>query len=164
MENHKINEYIRLAERVDKDKVQAMIEESKPTQPTPPTEPTQPIQSAPVVQLDEPIAPECTIDDFTKVDLRVAKVVKAEAVEGANKLLHLELDIGGVKKSVFAGIAKAYNPADLVGRLVICVANLQPRTMKFGVSEGMILAAGAGGTDIFILGIDSGAKPGQRVH
>ncbi len=164
LENHKINEYIRLAERVDKDKVQAMIEESKPTQPTPPTEPTQPIQSAPVVQLDEPIAPECTIDDFTKVDLRVAKVVKAEAVEGANKLLHLELDIGGVKKSVFAGIAKAYNPADLVGRLVICVANLQPRTMKFGVSEGMILAAGAGGTDIFILGIDSGAKPGQRVH
>jgi methionyl-tRNA synthetase len=156
LENHKINEYIRLAERVDKDKVQAMVEESKNEQ----------IEQKPAVTPDlaEPIEPECTIDDFKKVDLRVAKVIKAEKVVGADKLLHLELDIGGMTKNVFAGIAQAYLPEQLVGRLVICVANLQPRKMKFGVSEGMILAGGAGGKDIFMLGIDSGAKPGQRIH
>ncbi|MCX5633473.1 MAG: methionine--tRNA ligase [Phycisphaerae bacterium] len=150
LENHKINEYIRLAERVEKDKVNAMTEESKNEQPQP--------------ALEEPIEPECTIDDFKKADLRVAKVVKAEKVAGADKLLRLELDIGGITKSVFAGIAQAYEPEQLVGRLVICAANLQPRKMKFGVSEGMILAAGTGGKDIFILGIDAGAKPGQRIH
>ena len=153
MENHKINEYIRLAERVDKDKVQAMVEESKNEQAeqNPPT-------------LDEPLAPQCSIEDFMKVDLRVAKIVKAEKVTGADKLLHLELDLGGITKNVFAGIAQAYQPEQLVGRLVICAANLQPRKMKFGVSEGMILAAGSGGKEIFILSIDTGAKPGQRVH
>jgi len=154
LENKKINEYVRLAERVDKDKVQAMIEESKNEQP----------EQKPQVTLDEPIEAECTIDDFKKVDLRVAKVIKAEKVAGADKLLHLELDIGGITKNVFAGIAQAYQPESLVGKLVICVANLQPRTMKFGLSEGMILAAGPGGKDIFMLGIDSGAKPGQRIH
>ena len=154
LEEHKINEYIRLAERVEKDKVDAMLEESKPTQP--------PAEAA--TQLDEPLAAECTIEDFTKVDLRVAKVIKAEAVEGADKLLHLELDIGGITKNVFAGIAKAYKPEQLVGRLVICVVNLKPRKMKFGISEGMILAAGPGGAEIFILNIDSGAKSGQRIH
>jgi methionyl-tRNA synthetase len=154
LENKKINEYVRLAERVDKDKVQAMLEESKSEQ----------IEQKPQVTLDEPIEAECTIDDFKKVDLRVAKVVKAEKVAGADKLLHLELDIGGITKNVFAGIAQAYQPEALVGKLVICVANLQPRTMKFGVSEGMILAGGSGGKEIFILGIDSGAKPGQRIH
>ncbi|MGB8225549.1 MAG: methionine--tRNA ligase [Sedimentisphaerales bacterium] len=156
LENHKINEYIRLAERVERDKVNAMIEESKNEQP-------QQIQPPPPA-LEEPIEPECTIDDFKKVDLRVAKVTKAEKVAGADKLLHLELDIGGITKSVFAGIAQAYQPEQLVGRLVICAANLQPRRMKFGVSEGMILAAGTGGKDIFILNIDAGAKPGQRIH
>jgi len=155
LENKKVNEYIRLAERVDKDKVQAMLEESK-------NESAE--QKPAAVTLDEPMEPECTIDDFKKVDLRVAKVIKAEKVEGADKLLHLELDIGGITKNVFAGIAKAYEPEQLVGRLVICAANLQPRKMKFGVSEGMILAAGPGGKEIFMLGIDSGAKPGQRIH
>ena len=158
LENHKINEYIRLAERVEKDKVNAMIEESKPTT----TQPDQLVQAA--AQLDEPIAAECTIEDFVKVDLRVAKVVKAEAVEGADKLLRLELDIGGITKNVFAGIAKAYKPEQLTGRLVICVANLKPRKMKFGISEGMVLAAGPGGAEIFMLNIDEGAKPGQRIH
>ena len=157
LEKHKINEYIRLAERVDKDKVQAMLEESKNEQ----TEQT-PAVTPPA--LDEPIEPECTIDDFKKVDLRVAKVIKAEKVVGADKLLHLELDIGGITKNVFAGIAQAYLPEQLVGRLVICVANLQPRKMKFGISEGMILAGGSGGKDIFMLNIDNGAKPGQRIH
>ena len=156
LQEHKINEFAHLVERVEKEKVDAMIDESKDSdakQETPPQ-----------VTLDEPIEAECTIEDFMKVDLRVAKVVLAEAVEGADKLLHLELDIGGVKKNVFAGIAKAYDPQDLVGKQVICVANLKPRKMKFGLSEGMILAAGPGGKDIFMLNVDQGAKPGQRVH
>lgn len=159
LEEHKINEYVRLAERVEKDKVNAMLEESKPTVPAEPAQPT-----APANQLDEPIAPECTIEDFMKVDLRVAKVLKAEAVEGADKLLHLELDIGGITKNVFAGISKAYKPEELTGRLVVCVANLKPRKMKFGLSEGMVCASGPGGAEVFLLNIDSGAKPGQRVH
>jgi methionyl-tRNA synthetase len=161
LENHKINEYIRLAERVDKDKVQAMLEESKNESAV--AKAMADGQTGQVT-LAEPIEPECTIDDFKKVDLRVAKVVKAEKVVGADKLLHLELDIGGITKNVFAGIAQAYVPEQLVGRLVICVANLQSRKMKFGISEGMILAGGSGGKDIFMLGIDSGAKPGQRIH
>jgi methionyl-tRNA synthetase len=78
--------------------------------------------------------------------------------------LHLELDIGGITKNVFAGIAQAYQPEQLLGRVVVCVANLRPRKMKFGVSEGMILASGAGGKDIFMLSVDSGAVPGQTVH
>ena len=99
-----------------------------------------------------------------KVDLRVAKIIVAESVPGADKLLRLELDIGGIKKVVFAGIAKAYKPEELIDKIVICVANLKPRKMKFGTSEGMILAAGAGDKDIFMLTVDSGAEPGQRVH
>jgi len=154
LENHKINEYIRLAERIERQKVDAMMEESR----------TEPAEQKPQPTLDEPLVPQCTIEDFTKVDLCVAKVVKAEKVAGADKLLHLELDLGGITKSVFAGIAQAYQPDQLIGRLVICVANLQPRKMKFGISEGMVLAAGPGGSEIFILGIDSGAKPGQRIY
>ncbi len=156
LENHKINKFVRLVERVEKEKVDAMTDESKEESPQQQAEPT--------VTLDEPLEPECTIEDVMKVDLRVAKVVLAEPVEGANKLLHLELDIGGIRKNVFAGISKAYKPEDLVGKHVICVANLKPRKMKFGVSEGMILAAGPGGKDIFVLGVDDGATPGQRVH
>jgi methionyl-tRNA synthetase len=153
LENHKINEYPRLVERVDEEKVKAMLEESKETK-----------AAQPVVTLTEPIKPECTIDDFAKIDLRIARVAKAEKVAGADKLLHLELDVGGVTKNVFAGIAQAYQPEQLVGKLVVCVANLQPRKMKFGVSEGMILASGSGGKDIFMLTVDPGAKPGQAVH
>ena len=98
-----------------------------------------------------------------KVDLRVAKVVAAEAVEGAEKLLQLTLDLGDHQRSVFSGIKTAYNPEDLVGRHVIAVANLAPRKMRFGVSEGMVLASGPGGSDIFLLSIDDGATPGMRV-
>lgn len=156
LEEHTIGKFERLVERVDKDKVEAMVEESK--------ENTEPVEEAVEITLDEPIEPECTIDDFMKVDLRIARIVLAEPVEGANKLLHLELDIGGIKKNVFAGISKAYKPEDIVGRLVVCVANLKPRQMKFGLSEGMILAAGPGGSDIFMLKPDDGAQPGQRVH
>lgn len=113
----------------------------------------------------EPMAAECTIDDFTKVDLRVARIVAAEHVKEANKLLKLTVSLGGEhRKQVFAGIKAAYDPNDLVGRLVIIVANLRPRQMKFGLSEGMVCAAGEGGTEVFLLSPDSGAKPGQRVH
>jgi methionyl-tRNA synthetase len=113
----------------------------------------------------EPLAEECTIDDFTKVDLRVARIVSAEHVKEANKLLKLTVSLGGEhNKQVFAGIKAAYNPDDLVGRLVIIVANLKPRQMKFGLSEGMVCAAGEGGNEVFLLNPDSGAKPGQRVH
>ena len=113
----------------------------------------------------EPLAPECSIDDFTKVDLRVARVLSAELVPEANKLLKLSLSLGGgVTRTVFAGIKAAYDPESLVGRLVVMVANLAPRTMRFGVSEGMVIASGPGGKEVFLLGPDSGAKPGQRVH
>ena len=107
--------------------------------------------------------PECTIDDFAKLDLRIAKVVKAEPVEGADRLLSLELDVGGVRRSVLAGIAKAYTPEQLTGKIVVFFANLKPRTMKFGTSEGMILASGTGGKDIFMLTADAGAEPGQQI-
>jgi methionyl-tRNA synthetase len=113
----------------------------------------------------EPLAAECTIDDFAKVDLRVAKVVSAEAVPEARKLLKLTLSLGGdTRRTVFAGIKSAYEPEKLAGRLVVMVANLAPRQMKFGLSEGMVIAAGPGGDDIFVLEPDAGAKPGQRVH
>jgi len=103
------------------------------------------------------------IDDFSKVDLRVARIVKASTVEGADKLLQLTLDIGSGTRQVFAGIKSAYDPASLVGRMTIMVANLAPRKMRFGVSEGMLLAAGPGGADIFLLSPDQGAEPGMRV-
>lgn len=113
---------------------------------------------------DEPIAETCTIDDFLKVDLRVAEIVAAEPVPKADKLLQLTLDLGGETRNVFAGIKSAYDPATLVGRKVVCVANLQPRKMKFGTSEGMVIAAGPGGEDIFLLSPDDGALPGHRVR
>ena len=115
--------------------------------------------------IDEPMTEECTIDDFVKVDLRVARVVKAEHVEEARKLLKLTLSLGGDhRRQVFAGIKAAYDPADLEGRLVVMVANLKPRKMKFGLSEGMVCASGPGGEEVFVLSPDDGAKPGQRVH
>jgi methionyl-tRNA synthetase len=104
-----------------------------------------------------------SIDDFMKVDLRIARIEKAEPVEGADKLLALTLDVGDEKRQVFAGIKAAYEPEALVGRHVIVVANLAPRKMRFGVSEGMVLAAGPGGEDIFLLSPDDGAAPGMRV-
>lgn len=112
----------------------------------------------------EPLAPQCTIDDFTKVDMRVARIVAAEGVAGAKKLLKLTVSLGGeTTRTVFAGIKAYYEPKDLVGRLVIVCANLAPRQMKFGMSEGMVLAAGDG-EHAFLLSPDSGAKPGMRVH
>ncbi|MDR4652709.1 MAG: methionine--tRNA ligase [Nitrosomonas sp.] len=110
-----------------------------------------------------PIAETITIDDFSKIDLRVAKIVNAEHVEGAEKLLKLTLDIGSEQRTVFAGIKSAYDPEQLKGRMTVMVANLAPRQMKFGLSEGMVLAAGSGGGELFILSPDTGAQPGMRV-
>lgn len=111
----------------------------------------------------DPIAEEITIDDFVKIDLRIAKIVNAEAVPEAKKLLKLTLDIGLEQRQVFAGIKSAYEPEDLIGKLTVMVANLAPRKMRFGMSEGMVLAAGPGGSDLYILSPDEGAIPGQRV-
>jgi methionyl-tRNA synthetase len=105
-----------------------------------------------------------TIDDFTKVDLRVAKIVNAEHVEGADKLLRLELDIGTEQRQVFAGIKSAYDPEALKGRLTVMVANLKPRKMRFGESQGMVLAASGDGPGIFLLSPDDGAEPGMKVR
>ncbi|NOR51544.1 MAG: methionine--tRNA ligase subunit beta, partial [Gammaproteobacteria bacterium] len=112
---------------------------------------------------DNEIAATIEFDDFAKVDLRIVKIVKAEHVEGADKLLRLELDLGEEKRQVFAGIKSAYRPEDLVGRMTVMVANLAPRKMRFGLSEGMVLAAGSGGEDLFILSPDNGAQEGMRV-
>ncbi len=160
LENHKISDYQRLVERIDKEQVNAMIEESKEIKSPEPT--TTPFLSS-TEDKGEPIKPECTIDDFAKIDLRIAKVVKAETVEGADKLLRLQLDVGGLEKTCLAAVAQAYKPDELAGKTVIYLANLKPRKMKFGLSEGMILAAGTGGKNIFMLSADAGAKPGQRV-
>jgi methionyl-tRNA synthetase len=111
----------------------------------------------------DPIAAEIPYDDFAKVDLRIARITKAEQVEGADKLLRLTLDLGGETRNVFAGIKSAYTPEQLEGKLTVMVANLAPRTMKFGVSQGMVLAAGPGGKDLWILEPHDGAQPGMRV-
>ena len=145
-----INRFKPLLTRVEQKQVDTMVEQSKDTTQEP---------AAPAETEDDCIS----IDDFMKVDLRVARVEKAEPVEGADKLLALTLDIGGEQRNVFAGIKAAYDPDALVGRHVIMVANLAPRKMRFGVSEGMVLAAGPGGKDIFLLAPDDGAEPGMRV-
>ncbi|MGL5101896.1 MAG: methionine--tRNA ligase [Plesiomonas sp.] len=155
--NHKVNTFKALFNRIDPDKVNAMIEESKEEAAAamPVKEPT---------ELDKnPICETIGIDDFSKVDLRIALIAKAESVPEADKLVKLTLDLGGETRQVFAGIKSAYKPEDLEGRMTVMVANLAPRKMRFGISEGMVLAAGDGGSDLFILSPDSGAKPGQRV-
>ena len=149
-------------QRVDPKKIELMIEESREEAPPAAAVST---DSAKWLE-DEPIADEITIDDFAKIDLRVARVLEANEVPKARKLLQLKLSLGGEEtRNVFAGIKEACpNPAELVGKLVVVVANLAPRKMKFGVSEGMIIAAGPGGKDVFPLSPAEGAEPGQRVH
>ncbi len=145
-----INRFTPLLRRVEPEQVQRMLEQSKEAQ--------QPVAMEP----DAP-ADTISIDDFIKVDLRIARIEKAEPVEGADKLIALTLDLGGSTRNVFAGIKAAYAVDELVGRHVVVVANLAPRKMRFGVSEGMVLAAGPGGEDIFLLYPDDGAAPGMRV-
>ena len=160
--DHKINQFKPLMIRVEREHIDIMIEKSKEDLTA--TENTSGDNSPDSGQLhDTPIADLISIDDFAKIDLRIAKIIKAEHVEGADKLLQLTLDIGGETRNVFAGIKSAYTPEDLEGRHTVMVANLAPRKMRFGVSEGMVLAAGPGGDDLFILSPDEGAIPGMKV-
>jgi methionyl-tRNA synthetase len=145
-----INPYQHLMTRVEEKQLDALFAPTpeKPAMTTPATSPT-----------DGTIS----IDDFSKVDLRIAKIVKAEHVDGADKLLRLTLDLGGGTRTVFAGIKSVYDPSELEGRLTVMVANLAPRKMKFGVSEGMVLAASGDGPGLYLLSPDSGAQPGMKV-
>lgn len=160
--DHGINKFKPLMKRIDSKQIDVMLEASKEAVAQDQQTSQQPAQTQDKPEV-EPIAEQIEFDDFTKVDLRVAKIENAEHVEGADKLLKLTLDIGAEQRQVFAGIKTAYAPEDLIGRLTVMVANLKPRKMKFGVSEGMVLAAGPGGEDIWLLAPDSGATPGLRV-
>lgn len=162
LQSHAINKFKPLMKRIESEQIDAMVESSKEeiaAQEASKT--TQPAnkQTANI----EPLAEEISFDDFAKVDLRVALITKAEHVEGAKKLLKLELDLGDHKRQVFSGIKSAYSPEQLENKLTIVVANLAPRKMKFGMSEGMVLAAGPGGSDIWLLEPHQGAAPGMRV-
>ena len=156
--NHRINKFQALITRVEPDKIAAMIDSSKAHN-----------ETTVATAAESHFEPEIAFEDFAKIDLRIARIVEATHVEGADKLLCLKLDLGPdskgqpIFKQVFSGIKSAYDPADLSGKLTVVVANLQARKMKFGVSEGMILAAGPGGKDIWLLEPDSGASPGLRV-
>ena len=158
--NTKVNKFQHMLQRVDIKDVKSMIEESRHDEGAAIStrDSDQPL-------VDEPLVDEISFDEFSKVDLRVARVVAAEDVPDARKLLKLTLSLGGDhQRTVFAGIKTAVEPEKLIGRLVVMAANLAPRKMKFGVSEGMILASGPGGKDVFLLGVDEGAQPGERVH
>ncbi|MDT8426505.1 MAG: methionine--tRNA ligase [Methyloprofundus sp.] len=152
--SHEIKTFKALMTRVEEPKIAAIIEASK--------ENLEKIVSPATKEFD-PIADEIEFDDFAKIDLRIAKIVKAEHVKGADKLLQLTVDIGDETRNVFAGIKSAYKPEDLEGKLTVVVANLKPRKMKFGMSEGMVLAAGPGGEHLWILHPDDGAIAGMRV-
>jgi len=164
LSSHGINKFKALMTRVEMSKIDAMLEASKEA-----VAAEQQLgkkdssPSTPDTKDYEPIADEIEFDDFAKVDLRVALIKNAEHVEGAKKLLKLTLDLGFGEKQVFSGIKSAYAPEDLIGKLTVMVANLKPRKMKFGMSEGMVLAAGPGGKDIWLLEPHSGAQPGMRI-
>ncbi|NBS47986.1 MAG: methionine--tRNA ligase subunit beta, partial [Betaproteobacteria bacterium] len=157
---HVVGEYQHLMQRVDPKQLDALFE----------LPPAAPAVAAPACDPGgEALAPIITIDDFAKIDLRIAKIVNCEAVEGSTKLLRLTLDVGeGKTRNVFSGIASAYQPADLIGKLTVLVANLAPRKMKFGVSEGMVLAASHADEKahpgIHVLEPWPGAQPGMRVR
>ncbi len=149
--NHRINRFKPLLTRIEDKQIEAMVEETR----------AEPKLSGPLT--DMPVADQISIDDFSRVDLRIARIVDASHVEGADKLLQLTLDLGGKNRNIFAGIKSAYRPEDIKGRLTVVVANLAPRKMKFGTSEGMVLCAGPGGKDLFLLSPDEGAIPGMRI-
>ncbi|AMK76338.1 MULTISPECIES: methionine--tRNA ligase [Methylomonas] len=169
---HKINSFIPLMTRVEPDKIAAIVEASKENLEKTPSVTAKPVKQAAAVKtnpeqvakaISEPIAEAIEIEDFAKIDLRIGRIVKAESVEGAEKLLQLTVDLGSETRNIFAGIKSAYAPEDLEGKLTVVVANLKPRKMRFGTSEGMVLAAGPGGKDIWVLSPDQGAQPGMRV-
>ncbi len=152
--DHKINKFKPLMTRVEMDKIDAIVEASKDNLAKSPE---------PKAKQCEPIAETIEFDDFAKIDLRIARIIKAEHVEGADKLLQITVDIGDETRNIFAGIKSAYAPEDLEGKLTVVVANLKARKMRFGLSEGMVLAAGPGGEDLWVLSPDQGAQPGMRV-
>ncbi|HVW37920.1 MAG TPA: methionine--tRNA ligase subunit beta, partial [Pirellulales bacterium] len=160
-----VSDFEHMLNRVELKQLEAMIEASREeAAPTAGEQQAAPADGPEALQA-EPLAPTVSFDDFAKVDLRVARVVAAEEVPKSKKLLRLTLSLGGdERRNVFAGIKSAYAPEKLVGRLVVVVANLAPRQMQFGTSEGMVVAAGPGGEEIFLLSPDTGAVPGQRVH
>ncbi len=160
LENHPLNPFKALMSRIEPAKVEAMVAASKEDLLA--AEAKAPAGNGELAK--DPLSAEIEFDTFAAVDLRVALIVKAEAVAGADKLLQLTLDIGDERRNVFSGIKSAYpDPSKLEGRLTMMVANLKPRKMRFGVSEGMVMAAGPGGEEIYLLSPDSGAKPGQRI-
>jgi methionyl-tRNA synthetase len=160
-DGHRIKHYKHLITHVEEKQLHTLFDISnKDPQVNTPPSPRAPL---PEGEGSNSGAPQITIDDFSKIDLRIAKIVMAEHVEGADKLLRLTLDLGTGIKTVFAGIKSSYDPEKLKGRLTVVVANLAPRKMKFGVSEGMVLAASGDGPGIFILSPDSGAEPGMKV-
>ncbi|MFC6335784.1 methionine--tRNA ligase [Pseudomonas sp. CCM 7891] len=162
--NHQLNEFKPLMTRIDPVKVQAMSDASKEDLEASKTDTGEAAPAGNGELAKDPLSPEIDFDAFAAVDLRVALILKAEAVEGADKLLRLTLDIGDEQRNVFSGIKSAYpDPAKLEGRLTMMIANLKPRKMRFGISEGMVMAAGPGGAEIYLLSPDSGAKPGQRI-
>ncbi len=152
--DHEIKKFKPLMTRVEQDKIEAIVEASKDNLIT---------EQQPEIKKCEPIAEEIEFDDFAKIDLRIAKIIKAEHVKGADKLLQLTVDIGDETRNVFAGIKSAYAPEELEGKMTVVVANLKPRKMRFGLSEGMVLAAGPGGKELWVLNPDEGAQPGMRV-
>ncbi len=156
---HEISTFKPLMTRIEEKDIQAMVEASKETMASSKEAPAKP--AGPLAE--DPISEEIDFETFSKIDLRVARIADADFVDGADKLLRLQLDLGGERKQVFAGIKSAYTPTDLVGRMTVMVANLAPRKMRFGMSEGMVLAAGPGGDELYILSPDDGAKPGMRV-
>ena len=158
LSDHQINRFTPLMTRIEPVFIERMIETTKEDLIA-----EQKIQAGPQDPAIEAIAPEISYDDFAKLDFRIAKIVTAKRVEKSDRLLQLTLDIGGETRNVFAGLANAYKPEDLEGKLTVMVANLAPRKMRFGISEGMVLAAGSGETEIFVLHPDSGATPGMRV-
>ncbi|MGA1690394.1 MAG: methionine--tRNA ligase [Sedimenticolaceae bacterium] len=161
--DHSVNKFKPLMTRVEREKIDAMIEDSKEDLAAEAKVIGKSVAQNTANSAIDPIADTIEFDDFAKVDLRIARIIKAEHVEGADKLLQLTLDIGDGTRNVFAGIKSAYQPEDLEGKLTVMVANLAARKMRFGLSEGMVLAAGPGGKDLFILNPDDGAQPGMRV-
>jgi methionyl-tRNA synthetase len=166
--DHEIRPFKPLMTRIEPAQIQAVVDASKgdlTAKAVPPQDQGEALARAdtnPHLERD-PIGETLDFEGFARVDLRVARILEADLVEGADKLLRLKLDLGGETRQVLAGIRSAYDPEGLVGRLTVMVANLAPRKMRFGVSEGMVLAAGPGGREIFLLSPDAGAEPGMRV-
>ncbi len=159
--DHEIAKFKPLMTRIDPKQIEAVLEQSKEDLKAQAVKPHEHPVEDPLSK--DPIGDEIEYADFSKVDLRIVRITKAQHVEGADKLLQLTLDLGSETRNVFAGIKSAYQPEELEGKLTVMVANLAPRKMRFGLSEGMVLAAGPGGKDLFILNPDAGAEPGMKV-